>query len=121
MPNHRVIVATGFRIIGLATALLSSALAITVGIAACIVAPSATQPRPDYLSVTQYGLIGLIANAASGAGEIMSLLNGMAAAIFGLIAVLALIAASFGVLLYAVGRGLRHLRHGRDSSRPPSR
>ena len=107
LPNHRVIVATGFRVIGLAAALASSLLAITMGIAACMAAPSANQHRPDYLSVTQYGLVGLLANAASGAGEIMSLFNGVAVAIFGLIAVLALIAASFGVLLYAVGRGLR--------------
>jgi len=107
LPNHRVIVATGLRIVGLATALSSSLLAITMSIAACMAAPSATQQRPDYLNVTQYGLIGLLANAASGAGEIMSLLNGMAAAFFGLIAVLALIATSFGALLYAVGRGLR--------------
>jgi Zn-dependent protease with chaperone function len=107
LPNHRVIVATGFRIIGLATALPSSLMAITMGIAACKAAPAVAQQRPDYLSVTQYGLVGLLANAASGAGEVLSLLNGLAAAILGLIAVLALIAALCGVLLYVVGRGLR--------------
>lgn len=107
LPNHRAIVATGFKILGLATALPSSLMAITMGIAACTATPFAAQQRPDYLSVTHYGLVGLLANAATGANEILSLLNGLAAVILGLLAVLALISALSGVLLYVVGRGMR--------------
>jgi hypothetical protein len=107
LPNHRVLVARGFKIIGLATALLSSLTAITIGIAACKVAPSASQPSSEYLSVTHYGLVALLANAATGGGEILSVLNDIAAAIVGLIAMLALIFALLGVLLFVIGRGLR--------------
>ena len=106
MPNHRVIVARGFRIVGLVTAIPSSLMAIAMGVAAFMATPSAAQQRPDYLSVTQYGLVGLLSNAMTGAGEVLSLLNGLAAVILVLVAVLALIAALFGVLLYVVGRGL---------------
>lgn len=106
MTNHRAIVATGFRIFGLVTALPSSLMAITMGIAACIAPPSGVQQKSDYLSVTHYGLVGLVANAGTGANQILSLLNSLAAAILGLLAVLALIAALSGVLLYTVGRGM---------------
>jgi hypothetical protein len=100
-------VARGFKIFGVATALLSSSTAMTIGVAACKIAPSASHSRPEYLSVTRYGLVGLLANAATGGGEIVSVLNGIATAILELIAILALIAALFGALLYVIGRGLR--------------
>ena len=82
-------------------------MAITMGIAACMAAQSDAQERSDYLSVTHYGLVGLLANAGIGANKILSLLNDLAAAILGLLAVLALIIALCGVLLYTVGRGMR--------------
>lgn len=82
-------------------------MAIAMGIAAFIAAPSDVQQGSDYLSVTHYGLVGLLANAATGANEILSFLNDLAAAMLWLFAVLAAIAALSGALLYIVGRGMR--------------
>ncbi|WP_162986853.1 hypothetical protein [Sphingomonas paeninsulae] len=91
----------------MATALPSSVMAITMGIIVCTAPPSDVQQTPDYISVTHYGLVGLLANAATGANKILSLLNGLAVAIMGLLAIVALIAALLGVFFYIVGRGLR--------------
>lgn len=107
LPNHRAIVATGFSVFGLVTALSSSLMAITMGIAARMAAQSHVQERSDYLSMTHYGLVGLLANAGTGANRILLLLNSLAATILSLLAVLALIAALCGVLLYTIGRGMR--------------
>ena len=68
--------------------------------------PSGVLQKSDYLSVTHYGLVGLLANAGTSANQILSLLNSLAAAVLGLLAVLALIAAHSGVLLYIIGRGM---------------
>lgn len=82
-------------------------MAIAMGIAAFMAAPSDVEHGSDYLSVTHYGLVGLLANAATGANEILSFLNDLAAAMLWLFAVLAAIAALSGALLYIVGRGMR--------------
>jgi hypothetical protein len=105
VPDHRLIVARGFRIAGLAIGApaLLAALALTVG---AFLAGSGSGHRPEYLDISTYGLVGLISNAANGVGGILSFLNGVAAWAMGLLAVLAIAAALFAGLLYLVGRGL---------------
>lgn len=106
MPEHRVLIARAFQIVGLGTALPSAVMALTMGVAAFMVATPPAARKPDYISVTTYGLVGLLTNAMSGAGEVLSFLNGLAVWAFGLIAALALVAALFGGLLFRVGQGL---------------
>lgn len=83
----------------------SSLAALGLGVGAFL-AGSGPAQKPQYLDVSTYGITGLISNAANGVGSVLSFLNGVAAWVFGLLAVLALAAALFAVLLYFVGRGL---------------
>ena len=105
MPDHRLIVARGFRIAGLVIGVPSSLAAIGLG-GGAFVAGSGSGHKPEHLDISTYGIVGLISNAANGVGGVLSFLNGVAAWVFGLIAVLAIAAALFAGLLYLVGRGL---------------
>jgi hypothetical protein len=105
-PDHRLIVARGFRLAGIGLGAPSSVAALGFGTAALVGA--ATKPsKPEYLDVSTYGLVGLLSNAATGVGGVLSFINAMAAWVFGMLAVLAFAAALFAGLLYLVGRGLR--------------
>ena len=105
MPDHRLIVARGFRIAGLAIGAPSLLAALALG-GGAFVAGSGSGHRPEHLDISTYGLVGLLSNAANGVGGILSFLNGVAAWAMGLLAVLAIAAALFAGLLYVVGRGL---------------
>jgi len=105
LPDHRLIVARGFRIAGLVIGVPSSLAAIGLG-GGAFVAGSGSGHKPEHLDISTYGIVGLISNAANGVGGVLSFLNGVAAWVFGLIAVLAIAAALFAGLLYLVGRGL---------------
>jgi hypothetical protein len=107
LPDHRLIVARWFRVAGLLIGVPSALAAIGLGLGAGVAGAGPATQKPEYLDVSTYGIVGLISNAASGAGQILSFLNGVAAWVFGLLAVLALIAALLAALLYLVGRGLR--------------
>jgi len=109
LADHRLIVARSFRIAGVVIGLPSSlaALGLTVG---AFLAGSGSGHKPQYLDISTYGIAGLISNAANGVGGVLSFLNGVAAWVFGLMAVLAVATALFGGLLYLVGRGLRASR-----------
>ncbi|MGH6911106.1 MAG: hypothetical protein ACREE0_07010 [Phenylobacterium sp.] len=113
MPDHRLIVARGFRIAGGVIGLPSFLAALGLG-AGAFLAGSGSGQKPQYLDVSTYGIAGLISNAANGVGGVLSFLNGVAAWALGLLAVLALVAALFAGLLYLVGRGL-------DASKPWAR
>ena len=106
MPDHRLIVARGFRIAGWAIGAPSLLAAIGLGAGAFVAGAGPAAPKPEYLSVSTYGLAGLISNAATGVGGVLSFLNGLAGWVFGLMAALALAAALFAGLIYLVGRGL---------------
>lgn len=109
MPDHRLIVARGFRIAGLAIGAPSAVAALALGAGAFLTGSGSGQ-KPQYLDVSTYGIAGLISNAANGVGGVLSFLNGVAAWALGLLAVLALLAALFAGLLYLVGRGLKASR-----------
>ena len=106
MPDHRLIVARAFRVAGAVIGAPSSVAALGLGAGALLTGSGGGQ-KPDYYDVSTYGIAGLISNAATGVGGVLSFLNGVAAWALGLLAVLALVAALFGGLLYLVGRGLR--------------
>jgi len=106
LPDHRLIVARGFRIAGLGLGAPSLLAAIGFGIGAVMAGALPPDPKPEYLDVQTYGLVGLLSNAATGVGGVLSFLNALAGWVFGLLAVLALAAALFCGLLYLVGRGL---------------
>jgi hypothetical protein len=103
--SHRLIVARGFKIVGWMLGVPSSLAALALG-AGAFMTGSGPTPKSEYLSVTTYGLVGLLANAATGAGQVLSFLNGVAAWVFGLLAVAAIAAAMFAVALHLIGRGL---------------
>jgi hypothetical protein len=105
LPDHRLIVARGFRIAGLAIGAPAFLAALGFGVGAFLTGSGSGQ-RPNYLDVSTYGIAGLISNAANGVGGVLSFLNGIAAWALGLLAALALVAALFAGLLYLVGRGL---------------
>ena len=105
MPDHRLIVAKGFRIAGLAVGAPAALAALAVGAGAFVTGSESSQ-KPHDLDISTYGIAGLISNAANGAGSVLSFLNGVAAWAMGLLAVLAIAAALFAGLLYLVGRGL---------------
>ncbi|HET6971648.1 MAG TPA: hypothetical protein VFH92_11025 [Phenylobacterium sp.] len=106
MSDHRRIVARGFRIAGWALGAPASLAAVALTIAAVTLGAGAA-PQPVHpLSVTTYGLAGLLSNAAEAVGGVLSLLGGLAAWGLALLAVLALAAALFAALLYGIGRGL---------------
>ena len=106
MPDHRLIVARGFRIAGVAIGAPSLLAALGLGVGAFL-AGSGSGHKPEYLDISTYGLVGLLSNAANGVGGILSFLNGIAAWAMGLLAVLAIAVAIFAGLLYLVGRGLK--------------
>jgi hypothetical protein len=106
LPDHRLIVAYGFRIAGWAVGGPSALAAIALGAGALVVGARPADHAAS-LSVTTYGLAGLLSNAANGVGGVLSFLGGIAAWLLGLLAVAALLAALFGALLYVLGRGLR--------------
>lgn len=107
MPDHRLIVARGFRIAGLGLGAPSLLATIGFGIGAFMAAAHPPDPKPEYLDVQTYGLVGLLSNAATGVGGVLSFVNALAGWVFGLLAALALAAALFCGLLYLVGRGLK--------------
>ncbi|HEX7946711.1 MAG TPA: hypothetical protein VF495_18730 [Phenylobacterium sp.] len=105
MPNHRLIVARGFRIAGWTLGAPSVLAAIGLGAGALVLGARPAQPS-QALSVGDYGLVGLLSNAASGLAGVLSLLGGVAAWAMGLLAAAALLIALFAGLLHLVGRGL---------------
>ncbi len=106
MPDHRLIVARGFRVAGWVIGVPSALAAIALGVGA-VGLGGRPPPSSQMLSVGDYGLVGLLSNAATGAAGVLSFLGGVAAWVMGLLAVVAMLAALFAGLLYVVGRGLR--------------
>jgi hypothetical protein len=106
MPDHRLIVARGFGIAGWALGIPSALAAIGLGVGA-VVMGARPAPPSEALSVGDYGLVGLLSNAAIGLAGVLSFLGGIAAWLMGLLAVAALATALFAGLLYLIGRGLR--------------
>ena len=106
MPEHRLIVAQGFRVAGWVIGLPSALAAIGLGVGAAVLGARPAAPS-QMLNVGDYGLVGLLSNAATGLVGVLSFLGGVAAWVMGVLAVAALLAALFAALLYAVGRGLR--------------
>jgi len=107
LPDHRLIVARGFQIAGWVLGAPSVLIALGSGIAAVVLGGGPAGSKPHYLSVSTYGIAGLLSNAATGVGGALSVLNGLAGWVLGLLAVLALLATLFAGLLYLVGRGLK--------------
>jgi hypothetical protein len=104
--THRRIVMRGFQISGWLLGVPAILMALVMGIGAFVIGSAPTARPPEYLSVATYGIVGLISNAATGLGGVLSFLNGFVAGILGLFAVLALATALFAVLLGLIGRGL---------------
>ena len=74
MPDHRLIVARGFGIAGWVIGVPSTLAAIALGAGALVVGARPAGPPPEPLSVTTYGLAGLLSNAANGVGGVLSFL-----------------------------------------------
>lgn len=110
MPDHRLIVARGFRIAAWVIGAPSTLAALAFGGGALVAGSGSAAQKPHYLDVGAYGIAGLISNAATGVGGVLSFLNGVAAWALGLLAIAALAAALFAGLLYLVGRGLKASR-----------
>ena len=103
--SHRLIVARGFKIAAWVLGLPSLLAALAFG-AGAFMAGAGPPQKAEYLSVSTYGLVGLLSNAATGVGQALSFLNGAAAWVFGLLAVVAVAAVMFSAALYLIGRGL---------------
>jgi uncharacterized membrane protein (DUF2068 family) len=105
MANHRLIVAGGFRVAGWVLGLPALLAAIWLGVGAFTFTHLPAEASP-YLSVQRYGLVGLLTNSAHAAASALVFLGHLAGWLLGMLAVLALFTALFGVLLELTGRGL---------------
>jgi len=111
---HLQIVSGEFRIAGLSLGVPSIAAFVAL-IYTAIDLRSMPAPPPDhsqYLDIDKYGLAGLLNNGVKGIGDVIGTPFALAAeAASWLIVALAmasLVAALFAVLLYCVGRGVKH-------------
>lgn len=82
-------------------------MALFLGASAVVLGSDQASRPPQYLDVQTYGLVGLLANAASGLGAAFSFLNGVLVGILVFLAVLALAATVFAGLIGLIGRGLK--------------
>jgi predicted outer membrane lipoprotein len=106
LPNHRVIVATGFRVAGwlLGVPSLLAFLALTASVFE--LHQMAATGRASYLDIKTYGLVGLLANGAAGLDNFVQFLAGVGAWVAAALAILAFVAALGSVLVYVIGRGV---------------
>jgi hypothetical protein len=107
LPRHRLIVAGAFRVAGFVVGVpsLLATLGCTVG-AILFGAGSAPNHSP-YLDTKTYGPTGAMANGAHAIGDIFTFIGTLASAILVVMAIAALAATLFGLLLYVTGRGLK--------------
>lgn len=101
--KHRLIVAWGFRIAGLLLG-APSLLALAV---ICINLPHAPPPNhSSYLAIGTYGIAGLLANAAHGAGAAFDWLEHVGAWVAKLLAFACVVILLCAASLYLAGRGI---------------
>lgn len=82
-------------------------MALFLGASAVMLGSDQASRPPQFLDVQTYGLVGLLANAATGLGAAFSFLNGVLVGILVFLAVLALAATVFSGLVGFVGQGLK--------------
>lgn len=107
MPNHRQIVARGFRVGG--WLLGAPSLAALLAVCASLVFVRAPADKSSYLDIGTYGIAGLIANGAKGVGDVLGWFGGIGVWIEEALAAGLAAALAFAIVLYLTGRGLaRH-------------
>ncbi|NQE60703.1 hypothetical protein [Caulobacter sp. RHG1] len=105
--THKRIVTRGFQISAWLIGVPSFLMALFLGGTAFVMGSDHAAKPSQYLDVQTYGLVGLLANAATGLGAAFSFLNGVFVGILVLLAVSALAAALFAVMVGLVGQGLK--------------
>jgi hypothetical protein len=111
---HLRIVSGEFRIAGLLLGVPSIAAFVTLIFTMVDLRSTPALPPDDsqYLEIGKYGLVGLLNNGVKGIGDVIgtpfALAAGAATWLIVALAITALVAALFAVLLYFVGRGVKH-------------
>jgi hypothetical protein len=106
LPPHRLIVAIGFQVVGWVVGLPSFLLALALGAGAIMVGAGPKPEAPHYLSVTHYGIAGLLSNAATGVAGVLAVVNEFAAWVLWVLTVLAFVLTAMAFVIWLVGRGL---------------
>ncbi len=105
--RHILIVATAFRLAGFILAIASVAMLVDLADTARVMRQMPPPETGQSLDIGTYGLIALIVNAASGFAWVVRALASVAGMILVALAIAAMLALLFSLLLYLTGRGIR--------------
>jgi hypothetical protein len=103
---HRSIVSIGFKLSGVLVGAPAVAACVALAIGALDLQHDAAPDGSHMLSVHTYGIAGLLTDAGVGLDHVFGFFAGFAAWLLAALAILALIVALAGVLVYLVGRGV---------------
>jgi hypothetical protein len=106
LPAHRLIVATGYRVAGLALGVPAFLSFMCLTAFTFDLHQLAAPDRSPYLDIHTYGLVGLLTNGAQAFSQIVAFLAGLGAWVAAALAILSLSATLFSVVVYLTGGGV---------------